>query len=154
MRVGFNIGPADVITRMTHIKEGNILNTPKYNQDVCTAFLEEMDYEAHIARCCDYYREKLDLFLDTMEANFPPEMGVRWTRPEGGLFLWVTVPEHIDTGELFFDAIEHKVAFVPGEQFYGERPDRNHMRINFSFVSKDQLEEAVTRLAACIRKRL
>ncbi|MCD4751216.1 MAG: PLP-dependent aminotransferase family protein [Thermoanaerobaculales bacterium] len=154
MRVGFNIGPAAVIERMTHIKEGNILNTPKYNQDICTAFLEEMNFEAHIEKCRIYYREKLAVFFETMEEHFPPEMGVSWTRPEGGLFLWVTLPKHIDTDELFFDAIEHKVAFVPGEQFYGENADRNHMRINFSFVSKDQLAEAVKRLAACIRKRL
>lgn len=151
MRVGFNIGPPEVVTRMTHIKEGNILNTPKYNQDMCTAFLEEMGFESHIANCRDYYREKLGIFLETMAAHFPPETGVRWTRPDGGLFLWVSVPESIDTAELFFDAIKHKVAFVPGEQFYGENPEHNHMRINFSFVSKEDLAEAVKRLADCIR---
>jgi len=74
--------------------------------------------------------------------------------PEGGLFLWVSLPPHIDTDELFFEAIEHKVAFVPGEQFYGENPEHNHMRINFSFVSKEQLAIAVGRLADCIKKRL
>jgi len=154
MRVGFNIGPVEVIERMTHIKEGNILNTPKYNQDICAAFLEEMNLEQHLENCRHYYREKLEVFLETMRHHFPPEMGVTWTKPEGGLFLWVTVPEAIDTDELFFDAIDHKVAFVPGEQFYGENPARNHMRINFSFVSKEQLAEAVKRLAACIGKRL
>jgi 2-aminoadipate transaminase len=154
MRVGFNIGPPEVIERMTHIKEGNILNTPKYNQDICTAFLEDMGFEEHVANCRSYYREKLDVFLETMAAHFPHETGVRWTRPEGGLFLWVTVPESIDTDKLFFDAIEHKVAFVPGAQFYGENPERNHMRINFSFVSKEDLAEAVKRLADCISKRL
>ena len=154
MRVGFNIGPPEVVARMTHIKEGNILNTPKYNQDMCTAFLEEMGFEEHIKNCRSYYREKLDVFLETMAAHFPPETGVTWTKPEGGLFLWVSVPETIDTAELFFDAIEHKVAFVPGEQFYAENPEHNHMRINFSFVSKEDLAEAVTRLAGCIRKRI
>ena len=66
----------------------------------------------------------------------------------------VSVPEHIDTAELFFEAIEHKVAFVPGEQFYGENAERNHMRINFSFVSKEDLAEAVRRLADCMNTRL
>jgi len=153
MRVGFNIGPKDVIARMTCIKEGNILNTPKYNQDLCTAFLEDMDLEAHILRCRDYYREKLNLFLAAMEEHFPTGSGVSWTVPEGGLFLWVSLPGEIDTAELFFDAIECKVAFVPGEQFYGESPAKNHLRINFSYVPKDQLVEAVRRLAGCIRKR-
>ena len=154
MRVGFNIGPAEVVKQMTHIKEGNILNTPKWNQDMCRAFLEDMDLEKHLENCRDYYREKLDVFLETMAEHFPPETGVSWTRPEGGLFLWVSLPPHIDTDELFFEAIEHKVAFVPGEQFYGENPERNHMRINFSFVSKEQLAVAAERLAACIKKRL
>jgi 2-aminoadipate transaminase len=89
-----------------------------------------------------------------MARHFPAESGVHWTMPEGGLFLWVTVPEHIDTDELFFDAIEHKVAFVPGALFYGERPERNHMRINFSYVSLDELPVAVERLAAAVAKRL
>ena len=154
MRVGFNIGPSEVVKLMTHIKEGNILNTPKWNQDMCLAFLEDMDLEGHLENCRSYYSEKLDLFLDTMADHFPPETGVSWTRPEGGLFLWVSLPPQIDTDELFFEAIEHKVAFVPGEQFYGEDPEHNHMRINFSFVSKDQLAIAVERLAACIKNRL
>jgi 2-aminoadipate transaminase len=154
MRVGFNIGPPEVVARMTHIKEGNILNTPKWNQDMCLAFLEDMDLEKHLENCRGYYREKLDVFLETMAAHFPPETGVRWTRPEGGLFLWVSLPPHIDTGELFFEAIEHKVAFVPGHQFYGENPEHNHMRINFSFVSKDQLAIAVERLAQCVKNKL
>jgi 2-aminoadipate transaminase len=154
IRVGFNIGPAAVIEGMTHIKEGGILNTPKWNQDMCTAFLEDPGLEDHLSSCRSYYREKLSVFLETMDEHLPPDTGVNWTRPEGGLFLWVTVPDHIDTDELFFEAIEHKVAFVPGALFFGERPERNHMRINFSFVSKDQLAEAVRRLAAVIKRRL
>jgi 2-aminoadipate transaminase len=154
IRVGFNIGPAAVIERTTHIKEGGILNTPKWNQDMCTAFLEDPGLDQHLDHCRSYYREKLSVFLETMTAHFPSETGVSWTRPEGGLFLWVSVPEHIDTDILFFDAIEHKVAFVPGALFYGENPERNHMRINFSFVSKEQLAIAVERLAECIKKRL
>jgi len=151
IRVGFNIGPKDVIKKMINIKEGNLLNTPKYNQDMCTAFLTEMDMETHLEKCRNYYREKLNVFLETMETCFPEEMGVTWTKPEGGLFLWVTVPEHIDTYKLFYEAIKFKVAFVPGEVFYGENPSKNHMRINFSFASKEQLAEAVRRLSNCIK---
>ena len=154
VRVGFVIGPEDVVERLTNVKEGNVLNTPKYNQDICEAFLTEMSLEEHLQKCRDYYREKLDVFLGTMEKCFPEEMGVTWTKPEGGLFLWVTVPERIDTHELFYDAIRFKVAFVPGDVFYGENPARNHMRINFSFSSKQQLETAIERLSDCIRDRL
>jgi len=152
MRVGFNIGPSEVIKKMINIKEGNLLNTPKYNQDMCTAFLTEMNVETHLEKCRNYYREKLNVFLQTMEKYFPKEMEVTWTKPEGGLFLWVTVPEHIDTTELFYEAIKFKVAFVPGEVFYGENPSKNHMRINFSYASKEELAEAVKRLSKCIKK--
>lgn len=154
VRVGYNLGSKQVISKMTNIKEGNILNTPKYNQDLCTAFLTEMNFQAHIEKCRKYYRKKLQVFLDTMDKYFPEEMGVAWTKPEGGLFLWVTVPPHIDTKELFYEAIKFKVAFVPGEVFYGEHPSKNHMRINFSFASEEQLAEAVKRLSACIKDQL
>ncbi|MCF7920430.1 MAG: PLP-dependent aminotransferase family protein [Candidatus Cloacimonetes bacterium] len=154
IRVGFNIGPADVIGRMINIKEGNVLNTPKYNQDMCTEFLTEMGLEEHMVKCRKYYSEKLEVFLQTMEKYFPPELGVTWTKPEGGLFLWVTLPEEINTNELFYEAIKFKVAFVPGEVFYGENPATNSMRINFSFASKEQLTEAVKRLAKCVASQV
>jgi 2-aminoadipate transaminase len=154
LRVGFNIGPPEVIENMTNIKEGNVLNTPKFNQDMCAAFLTEMGMEEHLERCRNYYREKLDLFLGTMKRCFPEDMGVTWTKPEGGLFLWVTVPGGMDTRDLFREATRFKVAFVPGDVFYGENPARSHMRINFSFSTKKQLETAVERLARCIRSRL
>ncbi|MCK4671443.1 MAG: PLP-dependent aminotransferase family protein [Candidatus Aegiribacteria sp.] len=154
LRVGFNIGPPEVIEAMTNVKEGNVLNTPKYNQDMCAAFLTEMGMEEHILKCRKYYGEKLEVFLKTMEECFPEEMGVTWTKPEGGLFLWVTVPEQIDTHALFYEAIKYKVAFVPGDVFFGENPKRNTMRINFSFASKEQLATAARRLAECIRSQL
>jgi 2-aminoadipate transaminase len=152
MRVGFNIGPQNVIEKMTNIKEGSTLNSPKYNQDMCAAFLQEMDWKAHMEYCRAYYREKLAIFLNTMQEFFPKDMGVTWTKPEGGLFVWATVPEGIDTLELFYEAIKFKVAFVPGEVFYGEKPAKNHMRINFSYPSKNQLAEAVKRLSDCLIK--
>jgi 2-aminoadipate transaminase len=152
MRVGFNIGPRDVIEQMTNIKEGSVLTTPKYNQDMCTAFLTEMDSDSYFEKCRNYYREKLQLFLDTMAAHFPNGDGFSWTEPEGGLFLWVTVPDSMDTLKLLHQAIKFKVAFVPGNAFYAENHENNHMRINFSYPSKEQLVEAVMRLARFIEE--
>jgi len=151
MRVGFNIGPKNIIQKMTNIKEGSTLNTPKYNQDMCTEFLNAMDWRAHIKNCREYYREKLALILQTLENCFPKKTGVTWTKPEGGLFLWLSVPQKIDTYDLFHEALKFKVAFVPGEVFYGENPEKNHMRINFSYPSKAQLTEGIKRLADCIK---
>ena len=154
IRVGFNIGAKEVIEKMGNIKGGNVLNTPKYNQDLCTAFLTEMDYDTHMEKCRVYYSEKLDVFLQSMEKHFPSEWDVTWTKPEGGLFLWVSLPKQIDTMKLFYEAIKYKVAFVPGEVFFGENPSKNEMRINFSFASKEQIVEAVKRLAECVKAQI
>lgn len=150
MRVGFNIGPPEVIDKMTNIKEGSTLNTPKYNQDMCTAFLTEVDLEAYFGRCCAYYGDKLKIFSRAMAECFPPERNVSWTRPEGGMFLWISTLQHIDTRQLFHTALRCKVAFVPGEAFYGERPERHHIRVNFSYPPLAQLREAVQRLSDCL----
>ena len=89
-----------------------------------------------------------------MQKYFPKELGVKWTKPAGGLFLWVTLPKNIDTMELFYYAIKHKVAFVPGNVFFGENAEKNHMRINFSYASKDDLVEAIRRLSNCIKEKI
>jgi 2-aminoadipate transaminase len=155
IRVGFNIGPPEAIEKFAFIKGANILCTPKLNQDICTAFLEQPDLEDHFCRCRAYYRDKLNFFLEMMETCFPRDMGVHWTRPEGGLFLWITVPDHINTAELFFNAIEEKVAFVPGSDFYPKGKEVfNAMRVNFSYPSPDQIREGLSRLSTVIKKRL
>ena len=153
MRVGFNIGPPEVIDKMTNIKEGSTLNTPKYNQDMCAAFLTEVDLEAYFERCCVYYGDKLGVFLNAMAEYFPPERNVTWTQPEGGMFLWVSMPQNVDTRQLFHTALKFKVAFVPGEAFYGERPERHHIRVNFSYSPEAQLREAVKRLSDCLEQQ-
>jgi 2-aminoadipate transaminase len=152
MRVGFNIGPPEVIEKMTNIKEGSTLCTPKYNQDMCAAFLTEVDLDAYFERCCVYYGDKLEIFLKAMADCFPPERGVTWTQPEGGMFLWVSMPPQVDTRQLFHSALKFKVAFVPGEACYGERTERHHMRVNFSYPSRAQLRDAVKRLSDCLEQ--
>lgn len=153
LRVGFNIGPPEVIDKFSSIKGANILLTPKLNQDICTAFLREYDLDAHFKMSRKYYTEKLSFFLKAMDEHFPEETGVKWTKPEGGLFLWITVPEEIDTSELFSMAIEEKVAFVPGEVCYPKGyHTHNTMRINFSYPTKDQIVEGVRRLSSVIKK--
>jgi 2-aminoadipate transaminase len=153
IRVGFNIGPPDVIKKFSFIKGANILNTPKLNQDICRTFLTKHDLRAHFEKAISYYDEKLNFFLNAMEENFPADMGVNWTKPEGGLFLWITTPEEINTLDLFYMAIEDKIAFVPGEVFYPEGLRKyNTMRINFSYPTKEQILEGVKRLKAVIQK--
>jgi 2-aminoadipate transaminase len=153
IRVGFNIGPPDVVKKFAFIKGANILNTPKLNQDICRTFLNEYDLGAHFQKAIAYYDAKLHFFLEAMEEHFLADMGVKWTKPEGGLFLWITTPEEINTLDLFYMAIEEKVAFVPSEVFYPEGFRRyNAMRINFSYPTKEQIIEGVKRLKVVIQK--
>lgn len=153
MRVGFNIGPPEVIKKFSFIKGANILNTPKLNQDICTTFLRDYDLDTHFKKARQYYSEKLNFFLQAIEENFPKDTGVRWTNPEGGLFLWITVPDEINTLKLFFLAIKEKVAFVPGEVCYPEGFRKyNTMRVNFSYPTKEEIVEGVKRLSSVIKK--
>jgi len=153
LRVGFNIGPPEVIKKFSFIKGGNILNTPKLNQDICTVFLRDYDLEAHFKKSRKIYSEKLNFFLNALEENFPEGMGIKWTTPEGGMFLWITVPDEINTSELFNIAIEEKVAFVPGEACYPHALRKhNSMRINFSYPTKEEIIEGVRRVSTAIKK--
>ncbi|MBN1948308.1 MAG: aminotransferase class I/II-fold pyridoxal phosphate-dependent enzyme, partial [Candidatus Cloacimonetes bacterium] len=98
------------------------------------------------------YHEKRDVMLAAFEKYMPE--GVTWTRPEGGLFLFLTLPPHMDAAELFPKAIEKKVAFVIGSEFHCDGSGKNTMRINFSYVSKEKNVEGVKRLAQVIREEM
>ncbi|MDD2651142.1 MAG: aminotransferase class I/II-fold pyridoxal phosphate-dependent enzyme, partial [Candidatus Cloacimonetes bacterium] len=100
----------------------------------------------------DSYREKRDGMLAALEEFMPKE--ITWTKPEGGLFLFVTCPEYIDTNELFKKAIEKNVAFVSGTSFYCDGGGKNTMRLNFSFCSKETNYEGIKRLAEAIKSEL
>lgn len=153
IRLGFNIGHPDVIEKMVNIKEANMLNSPKLNQDLCTYFLENMDYDNYFKEMQDYYRSKLETTLDSMDEFLSPLDGLDWTKPEGGFFLWITLPEGVNTLELFYEGVdEEKVAFVPGEAFYAENPEKNHIRINYSFPTENEIKEGIKRLSRCLQK--
>lgn len=98
-----------------------------------------------------YYRKRKTM-LKALEENMPE--GVTWTHPEGGLFLWVRLPEHIDTVEMFPEAIANNVAYVVGSAFHCDGGGRNTMRLNFSYPTEEQIAEGIKRLAAAIKKKI
>jgi 2-aminoadipate transaminase len=108
--------------------------------------------ESHIEMIKKTYSERRQVMLDSMEEHFPA--GTSWTKPEGGLFLWVTLPEQINAEELLQVAIEKKVAFVPGSPFYPNDGGKNTLRLNFSFSNPDEIREGVKRLAEAIKASL
>ncbi|NTU66071.1 MAG: aminotransferase, partial [Chloroflexi bacterium] len=108
--------------------------------------------DQHVRLIREVYRRRRDLMLQTMEETFPSE--VRWTHPQGGLFLWATTPESIDTTDLLKDAIQQKVAFVPGYSFHPTGGGHNTMRLNFSNASEDMIVEGIRRLSVALKQRL
>ena len=102
----------------------------------------------HIRTIRKVYSERRDLMLDCMEKFFPE--GVTWTRPEGGLFLWVTLHEGIDTSKLLIKALEEKVAFVPGAPFHASGGGENTLRLNFSNATHEQITAGIERLGRAI----
>ncbi len=111
--------------------------------------------EKHVRTLRKVYGERRDVMLAAMERYFPP--GVQWTHPRGGLFLWVELPPEINAEELLQDAIQEKVAFVPGHAFYAtgrSGGNLNTMRLNFSNAEPEMLEEGIRRLARAIEQRM
>jgi 2-aminoadipate transaminase len=105
------------------------------------------------------YRERRDVMLQALQEFFPPK--VTWTHPQGGLFLWVTLPEDMDIQAIFKSAIKRNVAFVPGDSFYandgrGEdgREGARHMRLNFSNAAPEQIREGIRRLSAAVKNHI
>jgi 2-aminoadipate transaminase len=105
--------------------------------------------EWHVPAIQDIYRVRRDAMIAALDQHMPA--GVRRIRPEGGMFTWVMLPEHVDANELFHTAIEHDVAFVPGPFLYARGGGNHSMRLNFSLPTPEQIEEGIRRLGCSIR---
>ena len=151
-RLGFIIGPADVIRKFVILKQAMDLCTTPTLQLATAEFLRRGLLQNHIKRMIDVYRHKRDLMIQNL-AKYMPQ-GVTWTHPQGGLFLWLTLPKHIDATKLLPKAIENKVAYVAGVDFYPDGNVFNDLRLNFSYSTPEQIEEGLKRLAQTIKDNL
>jgi len=151
-RLGYMIGPKEIIHKAVILKQAMDLCTASILQLATAAYLEKGYLAAHIQEMISTYKVKRDLMLSLLKEHMPA--GVTWTVPEGGLFLWVTVPDYIDTREMLKTALEEQhVAYVAGEDFYPPRnARRNDLRLNFSYSSAEQLREGIKRLGLVVRK--
>ena len=138
------------IGRLIVAKQSADLCTPILNQEVAALYMEKGYYDKNLQTTIDLYRHKRDLMHQYL-TEYMPE-GVTWTRPDGGLFLLVSMPEGLDAKELFEVAIKENVAFVIGEVFFCDGTGQNTMRLNFSYVSDEDMLEGVKRLGSAIRK--
>jgi 2-aminoadipate transaminase len=149
-RLGWMAGPNELIQKAVTAKQSVDLCSPPFNQAILYEYLNRGLLEKQIAVIIKAYREKRDFMLDKLAKYMPKLPGLKWTQPHGGLFLWVTMPESIDAGEMFHSAIDKKVAYVVGTAFYPDGGGSNSFRMNFSYSSMAEIEEGVKRLAEVI----
>jgi 2-aminoadipate transaminase len=152
LRIGWVVAPEEVITKLSQMKQGADLHTSTFAQMVAYETARGGFLDRHVRRIREVYRARRDAMLAALQRHFPP--GVRWTRPEGGLFLWATLPDGVDAGALLQHALAEKVAFVPGTAFHPRGGGAHTFRLNFSYCRPEVIEEGIRRLGGVLRRHL
>jgi len=152
LRLAWVVAPPEVIRKLVMTKQAADLHTSSFNQHVAYEVAKGGFLDEHVKVIRATYKERRDVMLEMMDEVFPPEM--RWTKPQGGMFLWGMMPEGVDAAEVLKIAIERKVAFVPGAAFHPTGGGANTMRLNFSFSNPDNIREGIVRLGTTLKEVL
>lgn len=152
LRMGVIVAHEDIIKKMEILKQSLDLCSSSLNQLIAAEFLRTGYFEKHIERVKTVYKTKKDAMVSAL-GRYMPE-GVTWTKPEGGLFLWVKLPESMSADDMFAEAIKENVAYVIGSAFHCDGSGKNTMRLNFSYATPEEIDEGVKRLAATVKKAL
>lgn len=151
MRVGFLISEnKELLQKISIAKEAGDLHTNIFAQYLIWDYLKNNDFDMHIAKIKELYRKQAHTMMESMDRYFPPT--VKYTRPQGGMFLWVTLPEGASAMSLFPKALEKKVAFVPGDPFYTDIRNANTMRLNYTNADSETIAEGIRRLGDLLRE--
>jgi 2-aminoadipate transaminase len=150
LRLAWVTAPTEVIAKLVQAKQGADLHSATFNQFVTYEVGRGGFLNKHVEHICEVYHERRDAMLDSLTENMPD--GVQWTHPQGGLFLWVTLPQDMDATEVLNYSInKYKVAFVPGVSFFPFGDDKNNMRLNFSFCKPELINEGIARLGSSLK---
>lgn len=152
LRLGWVAGPKKLVDKFVMIKQSADLHTSNFDQGIVDAYIDNYDLDAHVAKIVELYGHRRNLILKTMKEEFPAE--VKFTRPEGGLFLWVTLPEGCSAMKVFNKCIEMKVAAVIGDAFYPNGKTDRSLRVNYSNMPDDRIVEGIRRMAKAIKECL
>ncbi|WP_306211510.1 aminotransferase-like domain-containing protein [Actinoplanes sp. RD1] len=152
LRVGWILAPHAVREKLVMASEANILCPSAFAQHAVTQYLSTMPWREQIKSYREIYRERRDAMLDALDGLMPP--GTTWTRPNGGLFVWVTLPEGLDAKAMMPRAIAARVAYVPGTGFYADGTGTGHMRLNYSFPAPERIREGIRRLSGVMEQEL
>ena len=151
-RLGWAIAHPDILDKIYVCKQSLDLCPPILDQYVAAEFLRSGRLDANLCKSIELYKGKRDLLLGLLETHMPE--GVHWTRPQGGLFLFLTLPEGFDAVKFYDQALDAGVAYVAGEFFYPDRRGKNTMRLNFSFMNQDRMTEGIKLLASLLRENI
>ncbi|MGD8505714.1 MAG: PLP-dependent aminotransferase family protein [Candidatus Bathyarchaeota archaeon] len=152
LRIAWIMAPIEWMDRMVVAKQGMDLCSPTFTQLIVAEYLKRGLLPKQIERIRKLYGRKLKVMLQTLKKYMPK--GVKWSKPKGGLFLWIELPGKMNTNDLFPKAIENKVAYVVGSAFHCNGKGQNTMRINFSYPSEQQIVEGIQRLANMIKENM
>ncbi len=151
LRLGYIVAPAPIISKLVQIKQATDLHTSTLTQIAVHEAVKSGFLASHLPKVREIYKQQCGYMLDAMQTDFPAD--VSWTRPEGGMFIWVTLPGHIDAQELLQRAVENKVAFVPGAPFFvGDHIQNNTLRLSFVTVPEEKIREGIAVLGRLIRE--
>jgi len=153
-RLGWACGPDWIVDKMVMAKQAVDLCTPPFTQAITHSMLVNGALEKGLETTIDLYSKKRSIMLDSLQAEFADIPDVKWTKPEGGLFLWLTLPEGMSADDLFPKAVAENVAYVPGSAFFPKNDYFRSMRLNFSYAGEDQIVEGVKRLARVVRENI
>lgn len=153
LRLGYMVAPRAIYDKLMYVKLASDLHTPSLNQRLVYEIIKDGFLDTHIPKIRELYRNKRDAMLAALDREMAG-LGVTWTRPAGGMFLWLDLPKQVDTLTMFPKAIEHKVAYVPGAAFYASDPESNHMRLCYVTASIEQINTAIAALATTIKDEL
>ncbi|HTX74248.1 MAG TPA: PLP-dependent aminotransferase family protein, partial [Rectinemataceae bacterium] len=154
VRVGWVIARPEIIQKLVVAKQAVDLCTNVFSQKWLAEYLKTGKIYEVIKHTCELYREKRNYMCEMLEKHMPKRSDLKWTKPEGGLFLWISLPAFINTDEMIHKAVAEKVAYVVGSAFYFDEPEHNAMRINFSYCSKMQIEEGARRLGRVVKAEI
>lgn len=147
LRVAYAVGPKPVLAKLVQAKQGVDLHTPVFNQMLVHALLQE-GLEARIARIREVYRAKAWAMVEALEKEMPP--GVRFSRPKGGMFVWMELPG-IPADALLQEALKQDVAFVPGSPFFATGGGENTLRLSYATMTEEAIREGMRRLGEAVR---
>lgn len=148
LRLGWMVANPDIIKKATILKQASDLHSGNLSQYILHQFLDTYDLDKHINKIRTQYQQQRNAMLEGLHYHFP--FGVKFTRPQGGMFCWLELPEGISARELLQKAIAENILFVPGDTFYASNPNNRTLRLNFSNIEEEKIDQALMKLGSLI----